>query len=216
MKKNIVCFGDSNTYGYCADISDAEDSINRFNEKERWPLVLQHLLGEEYLIIEEGLSGRTTVFDDPLHEGMSAIRHIYPILKSHEKIDLLIIMLGTNDTKERFSANERVIALGLDSLIKKAKSIDCWNGKEKILVICPPPIKETFRDIMTEEYMGKDCLKKSKELAKYYKYVAENNSCYFLDANGCEFNTIDNMHLTKRGHRELSERVEKIIKEIFS
>ena len=66
-KKHIVCFGDSNTHGYCADQNDTETASDRFSENERWTCLLQKALGEEYLIIEEGLSGRTTVFDDPLH-----------------------------------------------------------------------------------------------------------------------------------------------------
>ena len=98
MKKHIVCLGDSNTHGYCADPADCADGGARFNEQERWPRVLEKLLGEEYLVLEEGLSGRTTVFEDWLHEGMSALSVVCPILMSHEPVDLLIIMLGTNDT----------------------------------------------------------------------------------------------------------------------
>lgn len=98
MKKHIVCFGDSNTHGYCA-MNDG-----RFDENERWTCLLQKELGEDYLILEEGLSGRTTCFNDPLFEGLSGLDYIYPCLMSHEPVDLLIIMLGTNDTKERFGA----------------------------------------------------------------------------------------------------------------
>ena len=96
MKKHIVCFGDSNTHGYCADPKDCADGGDRFNENERWTCLLQKTLGDEYLVLEEGLSGRTTVFDDPLHECMSGLDYITPCLMSHEPVDLLIIMLGTN------------------------------------------------------------------------------------------------------------------------
>ena len=116
MKKHIVCLGDSNTHGYCADPVDTEDHGIRFTENERWTCLLQKGLGEEYLISEEGLSGRTTVFQDPLHESMDALSVAYPILKSHEFVDLLIIMLGTNDTKERFSVGAPGIAAGMDRL----------------------------------------------------------------------------------------------------
>ena len=101
MKKHIVCIGDSNTHGYCADPADCAYGGIRFNEEERWTCLLQKALGEEYLVTEEGLSGRTTVFPDPLHESMDALGVIYALLKSHEVVDLLIIMLGTNDVKER-------------------------------------------------------------------------------------------------------------------
>ena len=105
MKKHIVCLGDSNTHGYCADPRDSEDRGIRFTENERWTQLLQNSLGEDYLVIEEGLSGRTTCFDDPIHEGLSGLDYIYPCLKSHEAVDLLVIMLGTNDTKDRFYAS---------------------------------------------------------------------------------------------------------------
>ena len=104
MKKHILCLGDSNTHGYCADPADCADGGIRFNEDERWTCRLQAALGPDYLVTEEGLSGRTTVFPDPLHETMDALTVIYSLLKSHEAVDLLIIMLGTNDVKERFGA----------------------------------------------------------------------------------------------------------------
>ena len=109
MKTHILCLGDSNTHGYCADPKDNADGGIRFNEDERWTCRLQTALGDKYLVTEEGLSGRTTVFVDPIHESMDALSVAYPLLKSHEVIDLLIIMLGTNDVKERFNANAACI-----------------------------------------------------------------------------------------------------------
>ena len=89
MKKHILCLGDSNTHGYCADPADCADHGIRFNEDERWTCRLQKALGVEYLVTEEGLSGRTTVFVDPIHESMDALSVAYALLKSHEVIDLL-------------------------------------------------------------------------------------------------------------------------------
>ena len=117
MKKHIVCFGDSNTHGYCADPNDTADHTDRFTEDERWTCLLQKALGEDYLVLEEGLSGRTTVFRDPLHECMSGLDVIYSTLMSHEPVDLLIIMLGTNDTKERFNASPACIGIGMERLL---------------------------------------------------------------------------------------------------
>ncbi len=155
MKKHILCLGDSNTHGYCADPNDCADHGIRFNEDERWTCRLQKALGEEYLVTEEGLSGRTTVFVDPLHESMDALSVAYALLKSHEVIDLLIIMLGTNDVKERFGANAACIGAGMERLLLKAKSVDCWGGKApNILVVAPPSIKAGFHDAV----MGAGCV----------------------------------------------------------
>ena len=208
MKKHIVCLGDSNTHGYCADPMDCADGGIRFNEEERWTRRLQKLLGEEYLVTEEGLSGRTTCFEDPLFEGLSALQYVSPCLKSHEFVDLLIIMLGTNDTKERFSANAACIALGMARLVKKAMSTECWGGKKpNILVIAPPHIGEGMHTSPVGATMGAGCAAKSRELAKYYKEQCDLLGCHFLDAQelGCEFNQVDYMHLTNRGHATMAQ-----------
>ena len=211
MKKHILCIGDSNTHGYCADPTDCADGGIRYNESERWPCLLQERLGPDYLVTEEGLSGRTTVFEDPIHEGMPALPVLYPLLKSHEAVDLLILMLGTNDTKERFSTNSALIAQGMVRLIQKAKTVDCWGAHEpRILIIAPPPIGEGFHD----EIMGAGCVEKSRGLAKWYRAVAEQERCGFLDADGCEFNSIDFMHLTRKGHAQLADLVSAKIREM--
>ena len=213
MKKHIVCFGDSNTHGYCADPTDCADGGDRFNEEERWTCLLQKALGEDYLVLEEGLSGRTTVFPDPLHECMSGLDAIYSCLMSHEPVDLLIIMLGTNDTKERFGANAACIGVGLERLILKAKSVAAWRGGvPRILVIAPPHIGEGLYLVPGGDAMGKGCPEKSRALAPVFQRVAENQGCAFLDAEGlAEFNKIDCMHLSRRGHRQLAEKLTALV-----
>ena len=191
MKKHILCLGDSNTHGYCADPTDCADGGIRFNEDERWTCLLQKALGEDYLVTEEGLSGRTTVFVDPLHESMDALSVAYPLLKSHENIDLLIVMLGTNDR-----------------LVRKAMSVDCWGSHEpNILIVAPPSIKPGFHD----DAMGEGCVERSQGVAEQYKKIAAGLGCRFMDAEGCEFNQIDFMHLTRAGHAELAARLAKLV-----
>ncbi len=209
MKKHIVCLGDSNTHGYCADPMDCADGGDRFNENERWTCLLQEHLGDEYLVLEEGLGGRTTVFRDPLHEGMSALDVVFPILMSHEPVDLLIIMLGTNDTKDRLGMNAACIALGMKRLVEKCQTIPCW-GKHapNILVVCPPHIGEE----LTDPCMGSGCIAKSQELASRYEPVVKALGCAFLDAEGiAEFNKLDFMHLTRKGHADLAAKLAQIV-----
>ena len=211
MKKHILCLGDSNTHGYCADPADCADGGARFNEDERWPMRLQTALGPDYLVTEEGLSGRTTVFPDPLHESMDALSVAYALLKSHEPVDLLIIMLGTNDTKERFGANAACIGVGLERLILKCKSVDCWGiHAPNILVVAPPPIGAGFHD----EVMGSGCVEKSAGVAAQFEAVAGRNGCHFFDAKDCEFNSLDFMHLTRRGHAQLAAALAALVPEL--
>ena len=167
---------------------------------------LQTALGSDYLVTEEGLSGRTTVFVDPIHESMDALSVAYSLLKSHEVIDLLIIMLGTNDVKERFNANAACIGAGMERLILKAKSVDCWGTKApNILVVAPPRIGDGFHDAV----MGEGCVKKSKGVAEQFRIVAERQNVHFLNAADCEFNQVDFMHLTRKGHAQLADLLAK-------
>ncbi len=209
MKKHIVCFGDSNTHGYCADPSDCADGGDRFNEDERWTCLLQKALGNEYLVLEEGLSGRTTVFSDPLHESMSGLDVIYSVLMSHEPVDLLVIMLGTNDTKDRFGANAACIGAGLERLCLKAETVPCWkNAKPNILVVAPPHMKDCFHD----EIMGPGCPEKSKHVAEHFKNICMLHGWKFIDAEGtAEFNNLDGMHLSRLGHNQLALKLSEAV-----
>lgn len=215
MKKHIVCFGDSNTHGYCAK------NNGRFDENQRWTHLLQRKLGENYLILEEGLSGRTTSFRDPIFEGLSGLDYIYPCLMSHEPVDLLVIMLGTNDTKERFGASSACIALGLKRLIARAQAAaEAWrDGKPEILVVTPQNIGREYAGTEVAATMGRGCAEKSEGLAAEYEKIAELMGCHYLDANEVVTagpNQIDYMHLTEEGHRQLAEALAKRLGIVFS
>ena len=115
---------------------------------------------------------------------------------------MLIIMLGTNDVKERFGANAACIGAGMERLLLKVKSVDCWGGKApNILVVAPPCIKDGFHDAV----MGAGCVEKSRGVAEQLRIVAERQGVHFMDAAECEFNEVDFMHLTCKGHARLAE-----------
>lgn len=203
MKKTIICFGDSNTYGY------DPVTFTRLPHSKRWPNILSQLLGKDYLIIEEGLCGRTTVFDDPLTEGLSGLEYITPCLMSHNPVDLLIIMLGTNDTKSRFSATSKNIANGLKRLILKAQGTPSWSSCcPNILLISPAPIEEAYYTSMFQNEMGPNCSEKSYALAPLYQEIATELNCHFLDANEiCHVHPNDFMHLDEDGHLALATTI---------
>lgn len=215
MKKHIVCFGDSNTHGYCAEPFDCADGGERFNEDERWTCLLQELLGPGYLVIEEGLGGRTTVFEDPLTEGLCGLNVIFPILNTHKPVDLLILMLGTNDTKARFAVNAECIARGMERLVMKAKNTECWADAPNILLIAPPHILDGLYDGPFGGTMGPGCPEKSRGLAAFYEDVARRRGCAFLDAEGiAEFNRTDCMHMTRRGHAALADALARLVPQL--
>lgn len=216
MKKHIVCLGDSNTHGRCVDLQDSQDGTIRFNENERWTCLLQKHLGEEYLVLEEGLSGRTMTVQDPMCEGIPALDVVFPILKSHEPVDLLIIMLGTNDTKDRFGLSPACIASCMNRLLSKVKTIPCWSASgPNILVICPPHIGEGMLKDPCAATMGTQCVEKSRALARFMEPVVKEQNCRFLDAEGvAEMNTIDCMHLSRKGHAQLAQKLSEIVREM--
>lgn len=211
--RTVICFGDSNTHGYNSS------NNGRFTEEERWTCLLDQMLGSGYSVKEEGLSGRTTVFSDPLFEGLDGLSYLFPCLMTHEPVDLLIVMLGTNDVKERFSATPENIAKGLERLIQKGiASRDAWRNGPNILVIAPPPIHPGYESTAVAGEMGKNCVEKSRQLAPLYQEVAERNHCHFLDAAsipGMEMYPYDHMHLSLDSHRLLAERLAEIIPSFF-
>lgn len=212
--KTIVCFGDSNTHGYNGLTG------GRFSKKERWTGVLANLLGDNYQVYEEGLSGRTTVFDDPLFEGLSGISSLRTCMLTHEPLDLLILMLGTNDVKERFSATPSNIAKGMERLVLKAQqTTDGWGQQTpNILIIAPPPIEEDYANTDIGPDMGKGCAGKSRALAVLYEAVAKRLGCHFLDAGaigGMQMNPCDYMHLSLESHRLLGETLARRIPTLF-
>ncbi len=213
MQKNILCFGDSNTHGYNSKTG------GRFDVNERWTKLLQKNLGDDYYIIEEGLSGRTTSFEDPVFEGLCGLNVIYHCMMSHEPLDLVIIMLGTNDTKDRFNANSFIIGKGLERLAQK--TIDthaAWRGAPNVLLIAPPPIHPDYAKTAVAGEMGDKCVERSRGLAKEFKDVADRLHCHFLDAGsipGIEMYPYDWMHLSLESHKLLADELTKVMKEIL-
>lgn len=212
LSKTIICYGDSNTHGYNSS------NMGRFTEEERFPCLLSDMLGSDYLVREEGLSGRTTSFDDPLFEGLNGFSLIYPCLLTHEPVDLLIVMLGTNDVKERFSATPENIAKGMERLVTKALSTkEAWRNEPNVLIVAPPPIQDGYQNTSVFGEMGRCCVEKSEALAPLYKDVAERLGCHFLDAGsipGISMYPYDHMHLSLESHRLLARELAAVIPEI--
>ena len=122
--KRILCFGDSNTYGYRPDTGE------RYPEDIRWTGILKNRLRERGIeIIEEGLVGRTTVFEDSLRMGRRGIDYLVPLLESHAPIDKLVLMLGTNDCKNTLCVTAEDIA-NLEAAIEENQAAQLSCGAD--------------------------------------------------------------------------------------
>ncbi|WP_339319119.1 SGNH/GDSL hydrolase family protein [Paenibacillus sp. FSL R10-2734] len=212
-KRTIVCFGDSNTWGY-----DAETD-HRFNDEIRWTGLLHTELGDAYRVIEEGLPGRTSVSEDPLFEGLAGISYLYPCLMSHAPLDLVVIMLGTNDTKERFALTSYNIAQGIVRLALKARASGAGlDGKApEVLVIAPPPIGAAYIHTPIGKSMGSNCSEKSIELSEHLAALLTGTDIHFMDSReDVSMNEIDYMHLDQQGHRNMADLVQYHVKRILN
>ncbi len=211
INKRILCFGDSNTWCY-----DAE-SDGRFGDEIRWTNQLHNLLGDAYTVIEEGLGGRTTVFDDPLLEGLNGLSSLVTVFRSQMPIDMAIIMLGTNDCKERFSVNAQNSADGLKRLLVKAMDLDeVWVDRPRILVVAPIIMQNGLYDTgWIADEMGSGCVEKSQRLPALQKVVADDLGLPFMDCNlFVTPNQIDFMHFDKESNQRFAESLAEKVVEI--
>ncbi len=212
MGATILCFGDSNTWGH-----NPED-MSRFAYERRWPSILQQNLGEQFLVIPEGLNGRTTVFDDPLAPHRSGIAHLPMVLQTHKPLDLVIMMLGTNDVKSYFSVSAEHIGQGVERLIQAVRVSESGpdDGTPKILVVAPVPLAPMDQDMKPHFAPEADSISKSEKLAEAYRHTVEPLEVPFLDA-GSVVNRpgSDGVHLDGEGHAILGKAISQKVKSLL-
>ena len=220
--KRILCYGDSNTWGFDPDTFAKELSYYlRYDENTRWTSLLQNRLGSGYTVIEEGLGGRTTVFDDPLNlQQLNGRQYLMPCLGSHAPIDLVVMMLGTNDLKTYFNVSAFDIAAGNELLVKIIQSTNFGpEGRvPQILLVSPVSLNENLsqsciRDLFNVPYTIERC----KILPGLIEGVAERNGCHYLFSDPyVELSTIDYVHFTKNGHMKLADAIAQKIKDCLN
>lgn len=210
--KTILVYGDSNTHGSATD--DRPDG--RYGPTERYTGVLRSELGPDWMVIEEGLGGRTTVTDDPV-EGAERNGRTYlkPCLQSHKPLDLVAIMLGTNDLKARFNKDSAEIARGIQALVEDIKMIRPGSGESvpEILIICPPVILKETPGMHRLFSNGHDV---SKELATEYRRVANLQGVHFFDAGSViRSSKSDGIHFDLPEHGTLGKALATKVKYIL-
>ena len=211
-KKRIVCFGDSLTWGY------DPDKRGRFPEESRWPMVLQNLLGDNYRIIEEGQNGRTIATDDPSEGEKNGLNYILPCMESHMPFDLLIIMLGTNDCKRKFSYAAMDVAGEMQRFLEKVLSYNrfrCQNSF-KVLLMSPPYISAAMKTSWLGDSFGfENACRVSKDLPDWYRQLATMYQCEYFDAaEHCFVSDKDGCHLDAENQVRLGRAVYERIRDI--
>ncbi|MCV7422502.1 SGNH/GDSL hydrolase family protein [Mycobacterium yunnanensis] len=202
--KTVMCFGDSLTWGWVP--ADGTAPTTRFAPNVRWTGVLAAALGDGWAVIEEGLSARTTNVDDPTDPRLNGAAHLPMALASHLPLDLVILMLGTNDTKAYFRRTPFDIATGMSVLaaqvLGSAGGVGTVYPAPKVLVVAPPPLGSIPDPWFQMTFDGG--LEKSQRLAEAYRALCAYMKIPFFDA-GSVITTdgSDGVHFTEPNNRDL-------------
>ncbi len=214
--KRILAFGDSNTWGL-KPLENTSSPAERYDTETRWTSLLQKYLGTDAFVIEQGLNGRNTGIDD-LGRGyklnLNAQSVFSAIVESSTPLDLIIIMLGTNDCHLRYDIDEKVSANNIEELIKIAQSNIVVGDIPHILIISPVPLRdEPLNEVNTALNIAM-----SHKLAPLYEEICSKyDNVSFLDAqsavalaDGC-----DGIHLSEKAHKDLSMLIFEKVKDIL-
>lgn len=200
----ILCYGDSLTWGY-----KPATKYERLPANVRWTGILQNLLGEGYEIIEEGLNSRTLNSDDtrPGKEGRNGAVTLITILDTHDPIDLVILMLGTNELKDAFETPIEEIAKVLEERYVQVilnRESQFRGTKPKLLLISPPQI-DISKEYAQKRYSKSEA--KSSMMEQLYQEIAKRNSCNFLSASKVVKPGEDGVHMNKENHKKLAKEI---------
>jgi lysophospholipase L1-like esterase len=213
--KTVLCFGDSLTWGF--DPRGGERFV-RYRFTERWTRRLQADLGSSYYVIENGLNGRTTVFDDPVIGEMSGLAQLPTALKTHMPLDLAVILLGSNDAKARFGVNGDEISRCLGRLLDVVCKSKCGRGGNapQTLVLVPPmmgDVSGTWLEPILDPVHSRAVLQRLRET---YPAVAAAFGAHCFDINDVVGpRTIDGMHFDPDSLQPVATALGETIRSLF-
>ena len=207
--KHVLCYGDSVSWGIIPG------SRQRHSYEKRWPGILQQLLGPDIRIIEECLNGRTTAWNDPFRPNRNGKDMLLPLLQTHSPIDLVILFLGTNDLQNMYGVTAYESALGAAALVDVIQGCraEPMAVPSKVLLVSPPRI---IRPCGTMEEKFRNAEEKSKAFSHWYKRVADERGCFFLDAADLiQPSAVDGVHLDELQHQQFAAGIHRCVSEIL-
>lgn len=209
----VLCFGDSNTNGIPAD----DENYVRLAADVRWTGRLQRLLGDGYYVIEEGLGGRTTDLEYADRPGCNGRPYFGPCLQSHHPLDVVVIMLGTNDLKTEFGRSPAAIAAALDGYVSDVagNAENRAGGPPRIILVSPIHIDDSQPAFaaMNGQNFDASAPGRSRGLAAELRRVAEARGVLFADAATVARAGDDGLHLTRDSHHRLAGLIAARVKE---
>lgn len=214
--KRILVFGDSLTWGWVP--TEPIIPTTRHALEDRWTSVMSDSLGDSYHIVVDGLSGRTTNIDDPNDPKLNGADYLPSLLAANEPLDLVVILLGTNDTKTYLHRTPFEIGLGAGDLINQVQESPGWDWTDypspQVLLISPPPLGEKIDPLAAEIFEGG--LEKSQRLPGIYKAIADAAGEHFFDSSTViSTDGVDGIHFTVETNVLLGQRVAEEVKAIL-
>jgi lysophospholipase L1-like esterase len=206
--KTILCYGDSNTWGFDPANPDA-----RFPREVRWPVRLASGLGPGFEVVAEGLNGRTATLDSPVADGRNGLTYLMPCLHSHAPLDLVVIYLGTNDLGDRYGLPAPDVAGSVARLVRvvRASESGAEGAAPPVLVICPPP----FARVDPEGSFAHSG-EKSRQVGRYFAEMTVLLGCELLDLDGvAAYSDLDGIHLDADGHAAVAAAVEPVVRRML-
>ena len=202
--KKILCYGDSNTYGFIPG------TAGRYNKHERWSGILSEILSD-FEIVEEGMNNRNGFFINPENEKLCGGKYLPVCLQKHKNIDICILALGTNDAQFFYNLNRENAKKGLQHLI------DCIllaNKDTKIIIIPPVKISTSILESYFAIQFNQTSIERIKEVFPIFEEIAKENNCLYFDFN--EFvkpSELDGLHYNATSHKVIAEKLGKFIQE---
>lgn len=210
--KNILAFGDSLTWGFIAG------TWERHPFDVRWPNVLAAGLHGKARVIEEGHNGRTTVFDDPTTgDDRNGARILPVLLSTHQPLDLVIILLGTNDIKFANRCRAFDASMGMGRLVQIIQTFpyQAWAPKPQVLIVAPPALVHTDDEWFND--LWGHAIEESKLFAKHYARVAEEMGVHFFDAGSvAKADKTDGGHLDAENTKAIGTALVPVVKRILN
>ncbi len=198
--RTVLCYGDSNTWGYLPGGGE------RLGHDERWPGVLRTRLGDGTIVVEEGLSGRTSAYDDPHDPILNGLTFLPVCLATHAPIDDVVVLLGTNDLFLPGGLTAHFAAQGVGVLVDRILASTAGPGEKapRVLAVTPPP----YGPLGEDEAWSPHGREESERFSEAYRRMATERGCALLDLRGVvESSPVDGIHFDAAGHRAIGEAV---------
>lgn len=213
-KYNVLCYGDSNTWGFTPGLGV------RFDENTRWPTRMSAQLGEAYRVIEDGIIGRTTVYDDPVNPYRNGLTGLGYSLQTHCPLDLVILCLGTNDLQ---FTNLAGVIRGVKELLRTLNNANAiftgstklWRAEPRVLLVAPPPLHDDHDRLRPDTAMvGR--VEDSRRFGEVYAQIAPAYGAAFVDAGEVAGpSAVDGIHMDAESHRALADLLAGKVRELM-